>query len=434
MENIILNEEQEKAKELIIDWFKNNSQNKLIFTLSGYAGTGKTFLINYILKVLEMKPYEVAYIAPTGKAACVLIQRGAFQASTIHKLIYNRVKIEYETEVNGKKIKSSRFEFVKKPSIPNYKLIIIDEISMVEKKILEDVLSFGIPLLCCGDEGQLPPIFESNGLLDHPDARLTKIMRQAEGNAILKIAEMARQNIPIPLGNYGNVIVTRKNLLKEEQIKKLMLKSDQILCETNRTRVSLNQQMKSFLNFEKNKLNENEKIICLLNNWGTYMDDEMNFFLVNGVIGFVKSFEETNKTEIGKLTFQADFLNDECTGLLYDKNVFANNEFKYDFNTYIYILEDGTIEVKEPFKKKTKEETKEQYMSRLSEYMKLKNKIISTEQLNFFDTAYAITVWKSQGSEWNNVLFFEENSNPRYKNKLLYTAITRAKKNLVIIK
>ena len=102
---------------------------------------------------------KLHYVAPTGKAASVLVQRGASNATTIHKLIYNRIEKEYENEINGKIIKTKRFEFIKSHQFQTYKLIIVDEVSMVEKKIMEDLLSFGIPMICCGDAGQLPAEF-----------------------------------------------------------------------------------------------------------------------------------------------------------------------------------------------------------------------------------------------------------------------------------
>ena len=152
MENIILNEQQERAKAAVVKWYNEEKDNKLCFVLSGYAGTGKTFLINYIInKVLKLEDSEVAFIAPTGKAACVLTQRGASNAKTIHSLIYNRVEVEYTFESNGKIIKAQRFDFVKKPSIGPFKLIVLDEVSMVTQDILEDLISFGIPILASGD-------------------------------------------------------------------------------------------------------------------------------------------------------------------------------------------------------------------------------------------------------------------------------------------
>ena len=154
MSEVKLNDQQEIAKDLIVDWYLNKTHEKLVFTLAGYAGTGKTFLINYIIKnCLDIPLHKVAFIAPTGKAASVLTQRGCLNACTVHKLIYNRIEKESQTEINGKIIKTKRFEFVKKPNIPKYKLIILDEVSMVSEKMMEDLISFGIPILCCGDVG-----------------------------------------------------------------------------------------------------------------------------------------------------------------------------------------------------------------------------------------------------------------------------------------
>jgi len=150
----MLNEQQETAKNLIMDWWKHKIDTKQVFVLAGYAGTGKTFLVRHIVEnEMEIPENKVAYVAPTGKAASVLIQRGAKNAITIHKLIYIRTEVEYKTTINGKEVKSKKVEFIKKPSISNYKLIIVDEVSMVEEKVMRDLLSYGIPLLCCGDIG-----------------------------------------------------------------------------------------------------------------------------------------------------------------------------------------------------------------------------------------------------------------------------------------
>ena len=94
MTEVILNQQQEEAKDKIINWWKYQREEKQYFVLSGYAGTGKTFLAKYIVsKYLEIPEEKVAFIAPTGKAASVLIQRGAFNATTIHKLLNMKMKL-----------------------------------------------------------------------------------------------------------------------------------------------------------------------------------------------------------------------------------------------------------------------------------------------------------------------------------------------------
>ena len=95
---ITLNTQQTKARELILEWFKN--KNKQVFVLSGYAGTGKTTLINYIINELNLGD-KIAFATPTGKAASVLIQKGSL-ASTIHHLIYTPVEKNTKVEINGK--------------------------------------------------------------------------------------------------------------------------------------------------------------------------------------------------------------------------------------------------------------------------------------------------------------------------------------------
>jgi exodeoxyribonuclease-5 len=78
---------------------------------------------------------------------------------------------------------------------------------MVDQHILEDLMSYGIKTLCCGDMAQLPAIVKQNNLLENPDYNLTKIMRQQGDSVILKLAEMAKNGVSIPIGNYGDAIV-----------------------------------------------------------------------------------------------------------------------------------------------------------------------------------------------------------------------------------
>ena len=426
---INLNEQQEIAKNMIVNWFRESTTKKLVFTLSGYAGTGKTFLINHIIKnELHLPIEKVAFIAPTGKAASVLIQRGCINASTIHKLIYNRVEIERETEINGKKIKTKKFEFVRKQSIPNFELIVLDEVSMVNEKIMKDIISFGIPILCCGDLAQLPSVEgKSNGYLDNPDYNLTQIVRQSEDNAIIKIATMARNGIPIPTGNYGNVIVTTKDLLTEKQYEKLLVKADQVLCGTNATRRFLNQKIKGYLGLDVNNINIGEKVICLLNNWEKYLDETGDYFLVNGIVGnVIENSILDEELSLSNMTFKADFLQDICEDIVYDNSIFSSNEFKYK---QVYLLEDGTYQIKESFLPKKEDESITEFLQRMKELAILKRDVICSEQINFFEPAYCISVHKSQGSEYDNVVLLDESHVFRDDaNRWLYTRNYKSKK------
>lgn len=281
--SITLTRDQENAKDKICDWWLNRRHEKQCFILTGYAGTGKSFLLNYTIEnELELNEKEVQFVAPTGKAATVLIQKGAINASTIHKLIYNIIEEEFTTEVNGEKITSKKQKFVKVRSLPSrIKLIVLDETSMVDEKVMKDLLSFGVSMICCGDDAQLPPVGKSTDMLKNPDATLNEIVRQQEDNAIIKIATMARNKENIPSGNYGDVIVVNRNSLTEETYNKLLVEADQVLCGTNRMRAKMNHHIKKLKGLNPYAINMNEKVICLLNNWEQTLDTDGEYFLVN---------------------------------------------------------------------------------------------------------------------------------------------------------
>lgn len=433
---IILNKQQNEAKDKILNWFQNETNKKQYFILGGYAGTGKTFLVNYIINsILELK--NVAFIAPTGKAASVLAQRGAFNATTIHRLIYNRIETEYTSKVDGKVIKSKKVEFLKKPSISNYELIVLDETSMVSSEIMEDLLSFGRPVLCCGDPGQLPPCSgKSNGLLDNPDYTLTEIVRQESENSIVKLATKARAGLPIQYGDYGNVLVLNSENLSSGELSRLLIKADQVLCGTNQTRVAINNFIKQHMGLKIGKINNGEKVICLLNNWSLTLDEDENFFLVNGIIGSANNVLEINHEDnLTQITFTPDFSYLGTNNIIIDDSIFKNGEFTHKFHDKVYELENGNYQVKKILLPKKCYKNNDEYNKALKEYLIQKRDAVAEEQLNFFDSAYCISVHKAQGAEWDKVVVFDQSYIfGKDASKWLYTAITRAKKKLVIIK
>jgi len=436
----ILNEQQTKAKDMIVDWFSNNGETKKqLFFLSGYAGTGKTFLINHIIEThLKLKPTEVAFGTPTGKAASVLIQRGR-DASTIHKLIYTPEEEEYETKVNGNSIRSKRIIFKKRNKIADYKLIILDEVSMVDQKMMDDLLSFGIPLLCTGDPGQLPPINGENKYLEKPDYILTEIVRQSLDNPIIKLATMARNKEVIPYGNYGTVLVLDKNKISKENIRDLLLGADQIICGTNATRNKINDDVRTFMGIDISKdvlPTKGDKVICTVNNWQIYLDEDEQFNLVNGTIGRVDNVEELNNNiNLGSLSFKADFLEDsQVDDIKFDTGIFKAGEFTYDMHQRVFMMNDGKFKLKKWLSKRGEDESQEEFAARVKEFIMSDRDSVSEEMINRFEFAYAISAHKSQGSEFDKIVVFEESYMFKDPEKWLYTAITRAKKKLVIIR
>ena len=179
MTDITLSQEQNNAIEAILEWYKKGGT---VFTLTGYAGTGKTTVLSTLLERLSDK-VAVALCAPTGKATSVLRSKmgpycRAKSIATLHRTIY------YPPE----EIEKNNLLFTSRKHIPA-DMLIIDEASMLNKEILWDVLKLNVPVVLIGDNFQLPPVSgEHIDELDNPDARLTHVFRQALDNPIIKAA------------------------------------------------------------------------------------------------------------------------------------------------------------------------------------------------------------------------------------------------------
>jgi len=416
MENV-LTADQQKAKELIIEWFKNLDTQT--FVLSGYAGTGKTFLLKHVvcdcLKLVPEK--EVAFVAPTGKAASVLIRNGT-NAGTIHSLIYKMDDDDFDVDENGEIVRS-RLKFIKRDKLPNLKLIVVDETSMVSDEVVNDLLSFNIKTLFCGDDAQLPPVNGSCRLLLKPDFTLKEITRQDLNNPIVSLAQKARRGEQIEYGSYGKIAaVVPRSEFKGELRKKLLLKAGQVICGTNRTRARLNDEIRKYLGFntEDPLPRDGEKIICTLNNWERCIDEEGMFNLVNGIIGYCANVEEKSDG-IALLDFRAEFLDYTVKKIPFDEGIFKEGKYYHTYGEVAEKLENGDV-------------VGENNLAAIREY-----KVKGEELISRFELAYAITCHKAQGSEFDFVIVFDES---RFfgneSTKWLYTAITRARKKLIVVK
>ena len=415
---IKLTSDQERAKNLIAEWYVNTYDQ--VFVLSGYAGTGKTFLIDYIVReVLRLKIGEEAvFVSPTGKAAVNLVKNGTL-AGTVHGLIYIRNEDDFDVDENGEIIEQEELTFYKKPKIDEkIKLIIIDEASMINETVLYDLLSFNVKCLFCGDGAQLPPVNGTCPLLQNPHFTMKEIVRQAADNPIIQVATMARQGQPIPYGNYGETVsVVRKGALRGELRKRLFLAADQIICGRNITRNNINAEVRGYKGIEEGALlpTEGEKLICTLNDWDKPLDDAKAFYLVNGIIGTAANIQE-QPDDLATMDFTADFM-DHGVKVPFDTGIFLRGKYKHAYGQLAVQLVDGTVV----------HEYNYEVLRRL--------KAVSEEPICRFEFAYAITCHKAQGSEFDFVIVFDESwAFGEERDRWLYTAITRAKEKLLIVR
>lgn len=368
--------------------------------IAGYAGSGKSTLIKFIISALPVNPeLDVCYVAFTGKAATVLKQKGCPNAITAHKLLYYSEQLS-----NGKFFHKPRTSLEE-----NYKVIVVDEVSMLPKSMWELLLKHGVYILACGDPGQLPPINadENNHVLDNPHIFLDEIMRQAQDSEIIRLSMHIREGKSL---DTFQALGEQVKIFPKNQVSTGMYGwAEQILCATNETRNSIN----NFVRQEKGFGPEpciGDKIISLSNHWD-FCSTIDNWALTNGSIGTISTFSKQKKFTFRYIrTEPIEYM---TTDMSFEGDLFHNIPIDYQYLTKGI----ATLSPTEAYK-----------------IRKNKNSLI--EPPYDFAYAYAITCHKSQGSEWNKVLVFEERFpfDKEEHQKWLYTAITRAKEKLVIIR
>jgi exodeoxyribonuclease-5 len=370
--------QQDEALKAVSRWLKAGRPQ--VFRLFGYAGTGKTTLARHFAEHVDG---QVQFAAFTGKAAQVLRSKGAVNARTIHSLIYRpRGEEAVEDEVTGKTSMSPTFSLNRQSPIARAKLVIIDECSMVDETLGRDLLSFGTPILVLGDPAQLPPISGGGFFTEHePDMLLTEIHRQARDNPIIELALDVREGREFMNGDYGAAQV----IGKEEVTRELVLSADQVLVGINRTRRRYNQRLRQLKGFEAAYPQAGAKLVC--------RRKDPSKGLLNGSLWKVMtSSRETVKPGINLLVSPEE--DDPDRGVAKIKLLKA-------------AFEEQETEI--PWS------TKKRY--------------------DDFDYGYALTVHKAQGSQWSNVVLFDESyAFKDTRQRWLYTAITRAAERLTIVR
>ena len=372
--NIQWQPQQSEALLLIKNWV-NSKTTPQVLRVFGWAGTGKTTMA---IEVSDFVQGNIIYATYTGKASIILQTKGCKDAQTLHSLIYRGVEDP----------KTGILEWSLNPQSPlaYTKLLVVDEVSMVNEEMGKDILSFGCKVLVLGDPFQLPPISGAGYFTDKPaDYMLTDIRRQAKDNPIIALSTDIREGRQLKLGSYGSSKVIPKETWKGDVMMESLASNDQTLCGKNATRFTFNGFYRDALEMS-NKINlapvKGDKLVCLKNN--------RQLGLMNGSLWEVYDTKLRDRTEVWLQVKSLDGLTASVI----------------ETSTHIKFFEDKAKELDWREKK------------RLSE----------------FDYGYALTVHKSQGSQWDNVLVYDESNVFReFQARHLYTAITRAAESVEIV-
>jgi hypothetical protein len=460
-QGLTLTGDQKKALDELVYWWQNPGRRPRQFiTLGGYAGTGKTTLVAQLcraLNALDGVDVRVHFCAFTAKAASVLRtslqnqglevndgrklpggkSKKGYPVTTIHGLLYAPLELVYckrsgellgcadgdepraqvcespdcsvlmdQTRGTGRAVvcpPRSEIHWDRKMGGPAADLVVLDEASMVSKEAWEDILSLGLPVLAIGDHGQLPPVKSAFALLSEGvDLELKEITRQGKDSAIIGLASDIRLGKP---AMHGSVAYGVRDARQESYVAKINQSAMNTLptslgdgtdpvwiCGYNRTRATWNGILRAQKGLS-GPVSAGDRVICLKNTLTTY----------NGQLARVLSVAEVS----GRFGVVELELEPEDP---------AERE----------ALGGAPLVVQVPL---------EQFG---------RDKTMTTDELNMggykgcglWDFGYVITCHKSQGSTFSNVIVLEErlpgggNDHRRW----LYTAVTRAKHSVVIIK
>ena len=394
--SIILTEKQEEGLRLAVQRY---NEGKPWTCIAGYAGTGKSTLIKFIISALGVDPEsEVCYVAFTGKAATVLKQKGCPNAITAHKLLYK-----------ARPMPNGTYKFIPKDILEeDYKVIVVDEVSMLPRPMWEQLLRHEVYVLATGDPGQLPPIDKDadNHVLDNPHVFLDEIMRQAQDSEIIRLSMWIREGKPLadfPCKGEQVQIFTA-----DQVVTGMYDWADQILCATNNKRNAINTQVRNQRGFGPEPA-EGDKIISLKNHWD-YLSQTGNWALTNGSIGTIDTYSKQS------LRFPQWICAKPVTYMLTSIDLEDGDCFNCIPVDY-QALTTGTPAM----------DNRQAYA-----LTKSKKGVPPFD----FSYAYAITCHKAQGSEWGKVLVFEEGFpfDAEEHRRWLYTAVTRASEKVVIVR
>ncbi len=373
-----------------------------ILVLTGGPGTGKTTTINAMIRLFESEGMTILLAAPTGRAAKRMTETTGYEASTIHRLL----------EVSGNPEEETIGGFQRNEENPlDTDVLIIDEVSMVDLPLMNALLKAVMPgtrLILVGDQNQLPSVGPGSVLKDiiasgcFPVVMLTKIFRQAGESDIVVNAHKINRGEPVILDNKSrdffflkrqepNVIISVMLTLIQKKLPKYVnagIYDIQVMTPMRKGLLGverLNQILQQYLNPPSPEKSERE-----------YAD---------------RLFREGDKVMQIKNNYQLEWKIQTKYGLTVDKGqgVFNGDMgVVREINTY-----EETIAV---------------------EYDEHRQVVYPYSMMDELELAYAITVHKSQGSEYPAVVIpLLQGPRQLYHRNLLYTAVTRAKKCVTLV-
>ena len=385
--------------------FLNSRKNKFLL-IKGFAGVGKTSLIKMFLKTIKNK--KIAITAPTNNAVDLI--RTDLKIDATFGTIQTFLNLESKYNYSSGELNFER-NLLRRNNFKIFDLLIIDESSMLEDKILIDILSqkTKCKIIFLGDEFQIPPVNNSNEFIFDKEFQkefkievleLSNILRQDKNNDVIKLSEILRTNINNDIDIYSILKQFNKNIKLidinnlNEILPKYLPDSIKIIGYTNKTIEKLNDICRSYLFENQNKLIPNEKIIID----STYSINDNKILYTNEVVTII---DYRIDWIMGFKTYHAKIMNNK------------NKCFEIKI-----IHEDSEIML-------------DVCLTNLSKFNKWKEFYELNNIFCKIKHCYAITCHKAQGNTYeNSVIMLRDimkNKNIKERNRIIYTAFTRSR-------
>jgi len=428
----------------------DDEDGRPVFILKGYAGTGKTSVLDAFIKAAPALGYTVSLMAPTGRAAKVMNQYTGRYASTIHRKIYVQKEDSATGSLNFRLQKNKEEETV----------YVVDEASMISELgemgsdgLLRDLVTYVFSgqnnkLVLIGDEAQLPPVnLPVSPALDirHVEGfyhakvyahTLTEVMRQNAASGILKNATdlrsvLADEDIRVQLTTRGFRDIFRMTSERiEDGIRYAYDKYGQentiVLTQSNKNAVLYNQFIRNTINYSDSEIDNADILMVVKNNYNTLSPESQAGFLANGEFVKVKRLgreEEMHGFRFLNVTLSlVDYPDDPefDTLIILDTLYSPSPSLTREQNQALYESVTRDYQWVKSAKERKKMIREDRYMNAL--------------QVKF---AYALTCHKAQGGQWDAVFIDqyylrEDVQSPEFV-RWLYTAVTRGIKEVFFV-
>ncbi|PRY15445.1 UvrD-like helicase family protein [Pontibacter ummariensis] len=443
-------EDQARLFAKLDEFIVSKQEERQVFLLKGYAGTGKTTVVTSLVKILNSFGYKYVLLAPTGRAAKVMASYSGHPAFTIHKKIYRQTANPF----------SEGLSFTRQPNKSDHTVYIVDEASMIsdesgfgENGLLQDLMSFVFDkkhnkLLLIGDTAQLPPVgqvvspsLDANYLKQNfrcqvQEIELRQVMRQAEASGILMNAtqlrdQMRQERLEIKLFTKGWRDIYKMTGEKLEDglryaYDKFGIENTIVICRSNKSANLYNQHIRRSIFFAEDEIGVGDYLMVVRNNYFWLPKDSDIGFMANGdfvEITKIVRYEEMYGFRFADVRLRfVDYPDapEEEMKIMLDTLYSDAPALPADQNKKLYeeVLQDYLdIKTKRDRNKELK-----------------KNPYLNALQVKF---AYALTCHKAQGGQWQAVFvdqgFLKEDMVNEEFARWLYTALTRSSEELYLL-